>query len=102
MDMLLAPPLAFLIYLLAAGGLMLLGRVMAGSSRPSPLKNSQYASGNAAPPHATPGYRAFFVIALFFAALHLGALVIGSSDLSATAVVYLIGLAVTLIVLVFG
>lgn len=102
MNTLLAAPFAFLIYLFVAVGLTLLGKAMAGPSRPSPLKTSLYASGNAPQPHAAPGYRAFFVIALFFAALHLGALVIGSSDLSPIAAVYLVGLVLTLLALLLG
>ncbi len=102
MEILLAPPFAFVIYLLVAGGLMLLGKAMAGSSRSSPFKRSLYASGNPPPKAVAPGYRAFFVVALFFAALHLGALIIGSSDLSAFAAVYLIGLALTLLALLLG
>ncbi|MCC6805311.1 MAG: hypothetical protein IT319_20695 [Anaerolineae bacterium] len=102
MDVLLAPPLAFIIYLLAAGGLTWLGKRFAGTSKPSPHKTSLYASGNAPEPRAAPGYGSFFVIALFFAVLHLGALVIGSSDLSSGAVVYVIGLAVTLAALLLG
>jgi hypothetical protein len=82
--------------------LSLLGRAMAGFSRPSPLKTSLYASGNAPPERAAPEYRTFFVIALFFAALHLGTLVIGSSDLSPAAAVYLVGLALTLVALLLG
>ncbi len=104
MEILLAPPLAFAIYLIAVGGLALIGKAMAGRSgeAPSPLKTSIYASGNAPGRAAAPGYRAFFVIALFFAALHLGALMIGSSDLSSSAALYVVGLAVTLLALLLG
>jgi NADH:ubiquinone oxidoreductase subunit 3 (subunit A) len=102
MDVLLTPPLAFVVYLAAVGGLLLLGRRMAGASKPTPLKTSLYASGNVPKERSAPGYRTFFVIALFFAAFHLGALVLGSSDLSPTAAVYLVGLAVTLIALLLG
>ena len=42
------------------------------------------------------------MIALFFAALHLGALMIGSSDLSPSAALYVVGLAVTLLALLLG
>lgn len=113
MEILLAPPLAFIIYLLAAGGLALFGKKLAGrpqaaaDARPSPLKTSLYASGNAPREQAAPGYRSFFVIALFFAALHLGALVLGtlvlgSGSPSATAALYVVGLAITLIALLLG
>ncbi len=102
MEILLAPPLAFIIYLIAVGVLARIGKVMAGSSRPSPLKTSIYASGNAPGRESVPGYRAFFVIALFFAALHLGALMIGSSDLSPAVALYVAGLIVTLLALLLG
>lgn len=102
MEVLLAPPAAFVIYLLAVGALSLIGRSAARSSRSSALKTSLYASGNAPGEQAAPGYRAFFIIALFFAALHLGALVIGSSDLSPIAALYIVGLVVTLVALLLG
>ncbi len=102
MEILLAPPLAFIIYLIAVGGLALIGKAMAGTPHSSPLKTSTYASGNAPGRESVPGYRAFFVIALFFAALHLGALMIGSSDLSPAAALYVVGLVVTLLALLIG
>jgi hypothetical protein len=51
---------------------------------------------------AAPGYRQFFVVALFFAVLHLGVLMIGSSDFSPVAGVYLLGLILALIALILG
>lgn len=104
MNMLLMPPLAFIVYLIAAGLLMLLGKqIAARRSSSSSLKQSLYASGNPPPESATPSYSARgFLIALFFAALHLGALIVGSSDLSLSAALYLAGLALTLTVLLLG
>ncbi|MCB8987896.1 MAG: hypothetical protein H6661_09140, partial [Ardenticatenaceae bacterium] len=49
-----------------------------------------------------PGYRPFFVIALFFAVLHLGVLMLGSSIPSPISVLYLAGLILALIALVLG
>ncbi len=104
MDILLMPPLAFIFYLFAAGILMLMGKhIAAGRGTPSTLKQSLYASGNPPPESATPRYSAQgFRIALFFAVLHLGALIVGSSDLSLSAAVYIAGLALTLIILLLG
>ena len=104
MSILLMPPIAFVIYVVAVGALTQLGKRLAGSNPPqaSPLKTNLYASGNAPSEQAAPGYRAFFSIALFFAILHLSALVIGSSDLSPIAAIYLIGLALTLLALLLG
>jgi hypothetical protein len=42
------------------------------------------------------------VIALFFAVLHLGVLVLGSSDLSSTSALYLVGLILALLALILG
>ena len=51
---------------------------------------------------AAPGYRQFFVIALFFAVLHLGVIMVGSSDLSSVTIVYLLGLILALVALILG
>ena len=79
-EFLLIPPVAFLIYLLLVAVLSGIGRVMAGTDHPSSaFKSSAYASGEA--PHmgsGAPGYRPFFRVALFFAVLHLGVLVLAS------------------------
>ncbi len=103
-ELLLAPPVAFVIYLglvslLSAAGRRL-SRTPAGTAA---TLAETYASGEAAPEgQSAPGYRPFFVIALFFAVLHLGVLVLGSSDLSASAGVYLLGLAAALVALILG
>jgi NADH:ubiquinone oxidoreductase subunit 3 (subunit A) len=103
MEMLLAPPVAFLAYIALVGFLSGAGRVLAGPSRRSPLKSDVYASGEAPPTRlAAPGYGPFFAVALFFAMLHLGVLVVGSGDLSPASGLYLIGLALVLVTLVVG
>ncbi|NDJ84464.1 MAG: hypothetical protein GYB66_01130 [Chloroflexi bacterium] len=104
MDVILIPPVAFLLYLGLVGLLSLAGRQLsAGSTLASPEKSSTYASGEAPPEYvAAPGYRPFFVIALFFAILHLGILVLGSGELSPEAGAYLIGLIVALLALILG
>lgn len=102
-NVILSPPVAFLIYLLFVAGLYGLGRVLAGPSQPTPIKSSTYSSGEAPPTRlAAPGYRPYFVVALFFAILHLGALMLGSSDMSPIAIVYLVGLMVALLALILG
>jgi hypothetical protein len=100
---LLAPPLAFLIYLGLVGVLSMIGRGLAPASSTSAVKSSQIASGEA-PPYTggAPGYRPFFLIALFFAILHLGVLVIGSGGFNWVSAAYLIGLVVALAALVLG
>lgn len=102
-NFLLAPPTAFLIYLALVGILSSIGRSWAYKGQKTPLKSSTYASGEASPTStAAPGYRPFFVVALFFAILHLGVLMLGSSDLSWTSGVYLLGLMMALLALILG
>ncbi|RPJ00862.1 MAG: hypothetical protein EHM39_04175 [Chloroflexi bacterium] len=100
-DILLSPIVAFPIYLAAVALISGFGRILAGPGAASALKSSIYAGGEKSPVRpAVPGYRPFFVIALFFAILHLGVLLIGSTDLSLMSAVYLIGLMLALVALI--
>ncbi|HUV26651.1 MAG TPA: hypothetical protein VMV80_00095 [Anaerolineales bacterium] len=102
-DIILSPPLAFLIYIALVAALSGVGRVLAGPAHPTPLKTSTYSSGEEAPTRtAAPGYRPFFVVALFFAILHLGVLVLGSSSITPAALIYLLGLILALVALILG
>jgi NADH:ubiquinone oxidoreductase subunit 3 (subunit A) len=102
-NILLTPPIAFLIYLALAGGLHLLGKKLAGPSRENPLRASTYAGGETPPSQmSAPGYRPFFMVALFFAILHLGVLILGSGGLTLVTGVYLIGLILALLALILG
>lgn len=102
-DILLAPPIAFAAYLVMVGILSGIGRAMAGPGHASLGKSSTYAGGEASPVRpAVPGYRSFFVIALFFAIVHLGVLVVGSGALDSLSAVYLIGLILALLALILG
>src|SRR3970282_705033 len=79
--LILAPPAAFLIYVLLVTALAAGGRYLAGPANATALKTSPYASGEAPPQTAgAPGYRPFFVVALFFTILHPGVLMLGSSQ----------------------
>ena len=101
MSILLSPPLAFLIYLVLVGILAGFGRVLAGPRHQTPFKSTTYASGEAPPTQsAVPGYRPFFIVALFFAVLHLGVLVLGSTGLTPITGVFLVGLGLALVVLI--
>jgi len=94
-DVLFLLVLAFGVYLALA---LIVRRVFAQPARESAL----YASGESHPTaQGAPGYRSFFVIALFFAVLHLGALVLSTSPAGAepAALVYLLGLAAALVAL---
>ncbi|MCB0037360.1 MAG: hypothetical protein KDE51_25185 [Anaerolineales bacterium] len=100
---LLMPPYAFLLYLLLVGLLTAFGRYLAGPERPNPLKSSTYSSGEAPlPRRGAMGYRPFFLMALFFALLHLGVLMLGSSHLTPLSALYLIGLLLALVALILG
>ena len=104
MLIILTPPIAFLIYLVLVGLLSLFGKSLAGkSSATSALKSSTYSSGEAPPTRlAAPGYRPFFVVALFFAVLHLGVLVLSTGNPSPVMITYLVGLLVALLALILG
>ncbi len=103
MDFLLAPPVAFLIYLVLVGLLAGIGRYLAGAEHRTAMKVTTYASGEAPPTRsAAPGYRPFVVIALFFAILHLGVLMLATGGLTPITGVYLVGLALALVALLLG
>jgi NADH:ubiquinone oxidoreductase subunit 3 (subunit A) len=104
MSILLAPPIAFLVYLLLVWLLSLFGKSLAGkNANTSALKYSTYSSGEAPPTRlAAPGYRPFFVVALFFAVLHLGILVLSTGSLNPVMIIYMAGLMVALLALILG
>lgn len=105
MEFVLYPPIAFVVYLVLVGVLSGVGRALAipAHSHEDATKVSPYASGEAGETYqAAPGYRQFFVVALFFAVLHLGMLLIGSSGLTMVTGAYLIGLIVALVALILG
>jgi NADH:ubiquinone oxidoreductase subunit 3 (subunit A) len=100
---LLAAPVAFLLYLALVAGLAGVGRWLAGPTTETLLKTSTYSSGEAPPTRvAAPGYRPFFVVALFFTIVHLGVLMVGSSQLFPLAGAYLVGLIIALLALILG
>lgn len=102
-EFLLAPISAFLIHVVLVSIASGLGRLFSAQGRASKIKSTTYASGEESDPvPAAPGYRQFFVVALFFAVLHLGVLMVGSSDLSPVVGVYLLGLIMVLIALILG
>lgn|SRR5574339_1090282 len=102
-SILLSPLVAFLIYVVVVAIVSGLGKLFSASGRRTEFKTASYASGEEHDPlPAAPGYRQFFVIALFFAVLHLGVLMVGSSDLSPVAGVYLLGLILALLALILG
>ena len=104
MDILLSPPVAFLIYIPLVAIIAWVGSAMAGRKhQTTPNKTSWFSSGEKAQTSiAAPGYRPFFLIAFFFAILHLGMLVLGSGSLTTVAPFYLIGLLLALLTLILG
>lgn len=115
MTLLTSPPVAFVIYFGLVALLYLFGRLMAPATKPhNSVKSSLYAGGEvASTKKAAPGYRRFFVVALFFAVLHLAALVLATAGLTAGGVaiglnlwlavlLYLIGLTIALIIIFLG
>lgn len=103
MEIILTPPIAFLIYIPFVILILLVGRGMAGKSKDSDLKETVYASGEeASTKPAAPGYRPFFLIAFFFAILHLGMLIVGTGTYSFQTVPFILGLMVSLIALILG
>ena len=76
---LLAPPVAFFVFLAAALGLYALGRGMAPKPNPAGGKLTTYACGENMPGAKVQfGYRLFFFIALFFTMMHVAALVVAT------------------------
>lgn len=103
MDILLSPPLAFMIYIPLVVIILWFGKKLAGPEKPSELKRTIYASGEEATTDpAAPGYKPFFMIAFFFAVLHLGILVVGTGDFSVDSVPFLLGLILALVTLLLG
>lgn len=102
-NIVLSPPVAFLINLVIVALLSGMGRYAAFRGRQSAAKSSMYSSGEAAPAGpGVPGYRPFFIVALFFAVLHLGVLVLGTSSPTPTSLAFLVGLIVALWALILG
>ena len=102
-SLLLSPLVAFLIYMVVVYIVSGLGKLFSATGRKTEFKTATYASGEEHDPlPAAPGYRQFFVVALFFAILHLGVLMIGSSGFSSVAAPYLLGLILALIALILG
>ncbi len=103
MSVLLSPPIAFLLYIPLVLVIVGVGRLLAGPENASAMKASIYGSGEAPPTTmAAPGYQPFFLVALFFAILHLAMLVLGVGNLSAPAAFYIVGLMLVLVALILG
>lgn len=103
METILTPPVAFLLYIPLVLLLAWIGRQLAGPASANPGKGTAYGSGEKAPTMAAaPGYRPFFLVAFFFAILHLGMLVLGMGNFSWQHALYIVGLALALLALILG
>jgi NADH:ubiquinone oxidoreductase subunit 3 (subunit A) len=103
MENILTPPIAFLLYIPLVFLITWVGKQLAGPNKPSEAKSSSYGAGEKASSiAAAPGYRPFFLVAFFFAILHLGMLVLGSGELDIPQAIYVVGLAIALIALILG
>ena len=103
MNVLASPPVAFVTYLALVWLLWRLGKVLSGPSTPPPEAETRYASGEAPPTRlVSPGYRGYYTVALFFAMLHLGVLVVATGGLTPPVAVYLGVLLATLLAFLWG
>lgn len=94
------PVMAFMIYSGLVTLLVRLGRVFAGRRlSDTAVQQDIYAGGEEMPPqlHA-PGYGIFTQVALFFAVLHLGVLVLATGNHSLTTALYLSAIVLILLV----
>lgn len=103
MNLILTPPLAILIYVFLVLVITWIGSKMAGPENPNKVKSSVYSSGELAPTSiAAPGYKPFFLIAFFFAILHLGMLVLGNGPVNLVSGIFAVGLIFALVALILG
>ena len=95
LEILLSPPVAFLLILAVSGLLYLLGKRMAPKLTKSGGKLTSYACGEDIPGAKVQfGYRLFFFIALFFTIMHVAALVIATAPAGKIALFAVLYLAV--------
>lgn len=98
----LSPLVAFLAYFALVAVISGVGRMLA-PSKETEVKSSTYASGEKSSlVPAAPGYQPFFVVALFFAMLHLGVLVVASGEFTIISGAYIVGLILALFALILG
>ena len=90
---LLAPPIAFLIFLVLSAGISLTGKLVAAKGVESPGKTKSYACGEDMPENkGQPEYSQFFKFAFFFTLMHVVVLIVATdpSGISLMSGLYLI------------
>lgn len=102
-NLLLSPPVAFLIFLAVSGGIYLLGRWMGEKANPAPGKSEPYACGeDFIADKFTFGYRRFYIAAIFFTIMHVATLTVATVPGGVTAyraLVYLLVIAASISIL---
>lgn len=99
---LLAPPIAFLIFLVLALSISFTGKVVAAKGVDSPGKTKSYACGEDMPENqGQPEYSQFFKFAFFFTLMHVVVLMVATdpSGISVMSGLYLIVTVVSLFML---
>jgi len=103
MTFLYSPFIALFIYTIFVIILFLFGKKLAGKEHPSDEKSSIYGGGENAPMESSiPGYRPFILVAFFFALFHLAILILGTSTMQPTVIIYTIGIGLALVALMLG
>jgi len=103
MQVLLSPPVALAIYALMAGLLLTAAWRTAARGPVSQFKTRTYSGGEKSQSGAAaPGYKPFFMVAFFFAILHLGVLIVGTGGFTVVTGVYILGLIFSLVALALG
>ena len=98
-----SPPVAFAAYVLLVGILLAVAQALSAKGRASATHTAVYGSGEEAQAGtASPGYKPFFMVAFFFAILHLGVLIVGSGGFTVVTGVYILGLIFSLVALALG
>ena len=103
MQIILTPPVAFALYAVLVGLVLAGAWGLSARSAATQAKTSTYSGGEKAQVGAAaPGYRPFFMVAFFFAILHLGVLIVGSGGFNVVTGVYILGLIFSLVALSLG
>ncbi|MBP7864729.1 MAG: NADH-quinone oxidoreductase subunit A [Acidobacteria bacterium] len=106
-NILLSPPVAFLIFMVVAGVLYLFGKLIAPKGKPEPGKYDPYACGEEFQADRFKfGYAKFYVAALFFTIMHVAALTVatapgGPTAFKAVAYLFTIGVSVFILIVDF-
>jgi NADH-quinone oxidoreductase subunit A len=103
-NILLFPPIAFLIFFLASALLYLSGSLLEAKGKPSAGKKKPYACGEDIPAQKMqPNYESFFPFALFFTIIHVTALILATlpaGNIALIGLLYMGGVAIALYTLV--